>query len=171
MTTTSGGEQNIHSVNKYITYPIAKKIAPIFNAYDISPNMITSFNILLRIFILHNFITLKKNVVPLLFLSHFLDCLDGTIARMFDKTSKFGAQLDHISDKIFWSIMLLYILLVNCKKNIVLSNVLIVFISIILISQYLCYKKKCDPANFIDNNVEIFIIILSMISNKCLMNN
>ena len=44
-----GGEQNVFSLDKYITYPIAKAIAPFLFNIGIKPNHVTISNIFFRI--------------------------------------------------------------------------------------------------------------------------
>lgn len=156
-----GGEINVISVDKYFTYPIAKILAPLFFNLGIKPNHVTISNILFRIYLIKKLITNdKSNLLIFLILSHFLDCLDGTIARKYNLRSSFGAALDHISDKIFWSLTLLLTLNV-CKNNI--ND----FISIFLIGIIICgsvisceLKNKCFLKDLIDMNAIILIILI-----------
>ena len=78
----SGESQNL-SFDKLISYPLAKKCAPILNYFNITANQVTIFNIFFRIYILYD-LYYKNSVylIYLLILTHFIDCLDGTIARM-----------------------------------------------------------------------------------------
>ena len=54
----------------------------------------------------------------LLIVTHFLDCLDGTIARMYNQISDLGKKLDTVSDKIFWTV----ITLITFKGSIFINN-------------------------------------------------
>ena len=46
-----------------------------------------------------------NNLLYFLTFSHFLDTLDGTIARKYNLVSNFGEFIDQLSDKIFWGIL------------------------------------------------------------------
>ena len=111
-------ERTCESFDKYITYPIAISIAPFFHYFGITPNMVTIFNIFFRFFILLRILQNKKDLTTLILLviSHFLDSLDGTIARMYNQKTKLGAQLDGISDGVFWVLMFM-IILKSCRNN------------------------------------------------------
>jgi phosphatidylglycerophosphate synthase len=163
-----GGEQDILSIDKIINYPLAKIIAPLLYKLNIIPNYITFGNIILRLFIFRKMINNNdSNTLTLLLLSHFLDCLDGTMARMFNMTTKFGAMMDHISDKIFWSSMLL-ISVYKCRSNIENRNKLILIGIILLLSVIKCLNNKdCKSQNIIDMNAMIIIVILYNYYNKC----
>ena len=84
---------------------------------------------------------LKKNILSLLFLtteSRF-DCLDGAIARICDKRTKFGSFYDSFSD--FMKIVLIFIYLLYTFKNNKYQLVIIIFIFIQLLSGIL-YNNK-----------------------------
>ena len=164
-----GGEINILSIDKIFNYPIAKRIAPILFKMGIVPNNITIMNIILRIYIIYKSIYDKGNDMIMYYLiSHFLDCLDGTLARMFNLQSELGAKLDNISDKIFWGFMLINCLL-KCKSIDKVRNILMIIFVLILIAVINCYsKKKCYAEDFIDMNAMIIILITNSLYKKCL---
>ena len=164
-----GGEINIISIDKVLNYPLAKLIAPILYKLGIIPNYITIFNIIFRIFIIHKTIIYNnQNILSYYLISHFLDCLDGTLARMFNLQTKFGANLDKISDKIFWGFLCIYSILV-CRKNKVNRNIIIMLFLLILIALYNCnFKNKCDAEDFIDMNAMILIIVINSLQKKCI---
>ena len=58
-----GGEQNVFSLDKYITYPIAKAIAPFLFNIGIKPNHVTISNMFFRIFILNKMINNNFNLI------------------------------------------------------------------------------------------------------------
>ena len=159
-----------HSIDSLITYPIAELVAPFFHNLDITPNMVTTINIFLRMYILYLLIQYDKSIILLLLilLSHFLDCLDGTIARKYNQMSSFGNLLDHYSDSIY---LLLgsFIILYN-TRNTVYFNYILIILFIIFYTTFECYAfhkcfltddqihtKKC---NILTNNILGLQIIL-----------
>ena len=151
-----GGEQNVFSLDKYITYPIAKVIAPFLYNIGIKPNHITISNIFFRIFIFNKILNNDLNhLLYFLLFSHFLDCLDGTIARKFNLVSNFGAFIDQLSDKIFWGGTIL--LTLNKCKNKKKFNELLLSTFLILCVLFLChFRDNC----FLNNSLEMNAIIL-----------
>ena len=143
-----GGEQDIFSLDKFITYPIAKVIAPFLYNFGIKPNHVTISNIFFRIFILNKMINNNfNNLLYFLIFSHFLDTLDGTIARKYNLVSEFGKFIDQLSDKIFWGSTILLTL----YNQIVLFSLLI--LSVILLCEL---KNDC----FLNDSMEMNVLIL-----------
>ena len=154
-----GGEQNVFSLDKYITYPIAKAIAPFLFNIGIKPNHVTISNIFFRIFILNRMINNNlNNLLYFLIFSHFLDCLDGTIARKFNLVSKFGKFIDQLSDKIFWGCTIL-LTLYKCKYVKNRFSQIITFSLLILSVILLCeFKEKCLLNDSMEMNALIMIL-------------
>jgi phosphatidylglycerophosphate synthase len=160
-------ERCVESFDKYICYPIAQSIAPFFNYFGITPNMVTIFNIFFRIYIILRIINKDKSLLTLwyIILSHFLDCLDGTIARMYKQYSKFGKNLDHISDKIFWGTIFVLILL-TCRSQFSLFFIIyLIFILVIIIVINSRNNKHLE--NIIDFNAIPLIIFIYYFYRKC----
>jgi len=150
-----GGEHNILSTSSLITYPIAKKIAPILHKLSITPNQVTITNMFFRLFISYRMITNNNNyLLPFLLLTHFIDCLDGTLARMFNQTSKLGSILDSASDVMFWPLIGV---IVFHRTN---QKILTLIIAIIILSVYLECITDCDwsDCNILEMNVELIIL-------------
>lgn len=121
-----------------ILYPI---IAPKFVCLGITPNMVTTMTIFLRVFAAYN-ITKgdMKNAITLFILTYFTDGLDGYIARKFDMKSDFGHYYDRISDYITGLIMFIatIYLMWNNKNKI---NVMKIKLYIVLFI-FLCYMSN-----------------------------
>lgn len=144
--------------------PIAK------NLCFISPNFITLLNILMIIPIIDNLINKKsfKMFLVLIIFRNYLDFLDGSVARKCNKTSKFGAVFDTISDLLYFLILtsvLIYNMRQN-KNNIPLIVLLICFTICLIIMAYIyllkIYKNKSKPPSkihnfFIENSVIVTI--------------
>ena len=99
-----------YSIDRVVLYPLCKYISKIF-CKNIHPNMITLANCILSAgiiyylyYINHNNINITNNmkylVVSLVVLRTFLDALDGTVARMYNKQTKFGGIFDSVSDSL-----------------------------------------------------------------------
>lgn len=153
-----GGEQNVFSLDKYITYPIAKAIAPFLFNIGIKPNHVTISNIFFRIFILNRMINNNlNNLLYFLIFSHFLDTLDGTIAREYNLISEFGKFIDQLSDKIFWGCTIL-LTLYKCKNIENRFNQIVLFSLVILSVILLCeLKNDCFLNNYMEMNAIILI--------------
>lgn len=166
MNIIGGGESEILSIDKIISYPLAKKIAPILHNFNITANQITIFNIFFRIYILYDLYYYNSvYIIYFLILTHFIDCLDGTVARMYNQQTKFGAMLDEWSDKIFFCILVLIILYKS--NNNLLKIIVVVFLIIYGLIHKICIdKKKCNIHNFLQNNLIILLIILYYIYKK-----
>jgi len=163
-----GGEQNIFSLDKYLTYPIAKAIAPFLYNIGIKPNHITISNIFFRIFIFNKMINNNLNyLLYFLLFSHFLDCLDGTIARKYNLVSEFGGFIDQLSDKIFWGCTIL-LTLNKCKNRKSKFNQLLLFSFLILCVLLLChFRDKCYLNNSLEMNAIVLIIFYYKNYNFC----
>ena len=164
-----GGESNIkYSFDYQISYPLAKFIAPFFHHFKITPNMITFSNIIFRIYIIYIIIIDYKHkfLLPFLLLTNFFDALDGTIARKYNLTSKFGATLDHISDKIFWGILILIVLYKIGNKQPYFIITLFIFILMLFAILQCELKKKCFKSNFMEMNASLIIILFWIIFTK-----
>jgi phosphatidylglycerophosphate synthase len=163
------GETQSLSFDTLISYPLVKKFAPILNYFNITANQVTIFNIFFRIYILYDLY--YKNSIYLIYfliLTHFIDCLDGTVARMYNQKTKFGAKLDHWSDKVFWPCI--FIIIINkCKTNNFIQKIIIILFILIIYSVLICeFKKKC----FFENNIQqpnaiISILIIYSLYKKC----
>lgn len=67
----------------------------------ISPNLITFIGFVLNFIIYYEIINHNFNIATILLIIRYLaDCLDGGIARKYNKKSKFGGLFDTISDSL-----------------------------------------------------------------------
>lgn len=95
----------------FFILPLAKRAIHFFCNYtEISPNVFTLISFTLRI-IAACFFTLGEYsfliIGAIIFeLAYLIDCMDGVIARLKEKTSVFGRYFDHISD-LFCGVLLL----------------------------------------------------------------
>jgi len=151
----------------------------------IHPNIITIIGIILNYFIynfLFNNLYNNKIFYILIFFRWLVDCLDGAIARKYNKTSKIGHYLDTYSDIIIQFIFFYYF--INKIFNLPLKIILIIFLILLyIINKYTSFltthelvKNKQKSKNilfkisgFLVNNsyiIYLFAIILYNIINK-----
>lgn len=102
---------------KYVQ-PIIKKVATILIRFKLKATDVTMISLVLG---LCSAIALYFNInilaVTLLWLSGFLDAVDGTIARITDSKSKLGAFLDIVFDRIVEIVILLVLALKTINVN------------------------------------------------------
>ena len=100
-----------------------------------------------------------KDLLILLLFSHFLDCLDGTLARMFNLTSEFGDFLDQISDKIFLATTLL-ITIYKCNNLVDRNRLIAIGLILTLIVLKCIIVDKCTEQYIVDMNAMVIIVII-----------
>ena len=123
---------------------------------NVNPNSITFISLILNAviyYLLHNEKDNNINILLkiILIIRWFTDCLDGFIARKYNKISKFGKNFDKFTDIIFIMIIIHYF-----TKNRYLSFVY-------LFIDYLMYddnKNKFEILDLIENNSIILYIII-----------
>ena len=99
-----------------------------------------------------------NNLLYFLLLSHFLDTLDGTIARKYNLESEFGSFIDQLSDKIFWGCTIL-LTLYKCKNIENRFNQIVLFSLLILLVILLCeFSDNCFLNNYMEMNAIILIL-------------
>lgn len=114
------GTPKSESIDKYITYPLMQKILIFFK--NIHPIYITSLCIITKIYSIYllNYFTVNTFYLLtfFLFLERGLDCLDGEVARHYNKCTKIGHYMDKYSD-LFFRIGMIY----TCLNHILTAHV------------------------------------------------
>lgn len=80
---------------------LVERTAPFFKATGHTPNIITTYSLVLGLFAAYNLF--RGNMIVFAVtsvLSYFMDCADGYVARKYKMTSKFGDVYDHGSDTV-----------------------------------------------------------------------
>jgi archaetidylinositol phosphate synthase len=128
--------------HKYISKKLARYFTYYFLKYHITPNMMSLFTVIL---ITIAGITLNLNIgifgiiafLLLLQFSYVLDCSDGVVARITNKSSKFGAFFDVTLDRLNVMIVFFSIGLYHYSTNdFSLISFLLFIISSLLFLQY-----------------------------------
>lgn len=113
---------------------ISHKIKPVFYSLNFSPNNITTISVIFGICSIYSLY--KDNYVLcaiMLLLSYFFDVLDGIYARSYDMVTVFGDFYDHISDIIFYTIII-FMIIYKSKNRKKLIPYLIIFFSSLFIT-------------------------------------
>lgn len=145
---------------------------------NIHPNYITGFGFILNFIILY-YLCFHNNkiddviLIGLLFSRWLADCLDGNVARKYNKTSKFGNIFDSVSDMILEIIIIFYF----CKNiNNTNFTTIIILICVFHSLHLLFYKNKVISQKknifgdlstflFINNSFLIYISLYIGIKN------
>jgi len=134
-----------------VLYCICDKLINFCTDYKITSNMITLFRIILSIYITYLLYYTNKiiHIIVLLIIFHFLDCMDGHLARSTNQVTKMGDYLDHFADLSLFFIIFVYMLIKKYpNKNIILIS--LIFLTYVLSChiglQQLQYKKTNPQA-------------------------
>ena len=145
--------ENLYSFDSIFTY----KFVDLISNENMEPNIITAINIIpsiLSLYFLYNcnyFLFFIFLIVRLV-----LDCLDGHVARKYNKITPFGDKFDHYTDLIFYIIL---IVLLSLKID-------IIFILLITITIFLLLERHYIPIlselfQIIEDNTVISVPIIS----------
>ena len=158
-------EPSKNSIDYILFYQnINKFVYKICNT-NITPNMITISSILL-LYPIYYAIRNKKiyHVLFLILFRHFIDCLDGQVARKCNKVSEFGNYLDIFTDMLFYTVILFAGITLKYKT---LNN--IYCLGLIFIIVYGIVMSTCNIENhkmknnvlkwFTDNGIISWILV------------
>lgn len=113
----------------------------VYNNLCITPNMVTTFSLItgiLSAYSLYNGYFFSSGILWIV--AYYFDCVDGKLARKFNKVTKFGDYYDHVSD-IFKGILLFYVFYIT--NNVYFKKVIIIVIFMLLLTLiHMCYQEK-----------------------------
>ena len=116
-------------IDQFIVKYIAFNILPSLKKANITPNMVTTFSLIISCISIWNIHKDKYIIGSLLFLIRYiLDCIDGPLARYTKTVTKFGDIYDHLVDLITF----ISFFIVTLTKN--FSNLFYTGIIILLIT-------------------------------------
>lgn len=132
-----------------ILYDISFNLGKKFIKINITPNMITTMSLLFALSGIYNIYNKLYRIGAVLwFIGYYFDCMDGSYARTYKLTSKFGDIYDHVSDWLKVSLLIITILLLNIKTK---TKIIIGFISIFLLITtciYNGYEEKIKKNSY-----------------------
>lgn len=145
--------------------------------FEITPNAITLFRIIIGIFTIYNFIFSCDYFYPMAgtAIFYWLDCLDGHLARSTNQVTIFGDYLDHYADITFFIALLTTMFIKQYTNKLFICIVIIIssYLSFIHLGlqqkNYKHIKEQIRQENHLtlDSNK---IIILDEIDNELLDN-
>lgn len=103
-------DKTMHVAEYFYTVKVVEPLLPALSKTFLTPNMVTIFNSFLAMLIFYLSYLQKYTIVALLIqLYLFLDILDGNLARYKNMKSDFGAKLDSINDRVFYTLVFVFI--------------------------------------------------------------
>jgi len=137
----------------HILLNICDQTMEFFHYYNFTPNMITTLgNIARLISVYYVFEGYKLLFVLFYLLGYFFDCLDGSYARKYNMTSKFGDYYDHFSDIVFNIILVYYIFFASTLSDqdyywivVIIYTLLFILLNVHLSCQQV-HKGKIGPS-------------------------
>jgi len=126
---------NLINIRRNLAYRITDPIVRILSKSGIKPNALTLINLVLNIVAAYVIATSHFRLGGVLILvSGLFDLLDGALARFTRQTTKFGAILDSVTDRISEAAILCGLLIWYIPQG---ANLEIVLIFIVLIGSFL----------------------------------
>ena len=136
-------DRTMHIAEYFYTAKIVKPLLPIIAQTRITPNMVTIFNSFLAMYIFYLSYSQRYTVVAILIQVYlFLDILDGNLARYKNMKSNLGAKLDSINDRIFYSLIFIFVGITEVPWYLIISVILLVNIYGILATFYIVPKLR-----------------------------
>ena len=147
-----------------ILLKLCDKLIDICVKLNITPNMITLFRIILSIYIIY--LLYYTDNIKLLFILivifHFLDCMDGHLARSTNQVTKLGDYLDHFADISLTFVIIIYMIIKKYPNKIIILTLLAFEIYMLNCHaglQQLYYKKdnpNAVPYYEVQGNTNVF---------------
>lgn len=162
-----------YPIYKYITNPLAKHMC------FLHPNIVTLTGGLIIIPIVKNIIQNGSRIelVFWMMLRALFDCLDGSVARICNKSTSFGSFLDTVVDSILASMIAIAFIYIIFKHKLfgplhIISALILVVVSVVILSE--CYLEATNNqkqrfslkvARFIHDNTVVASIIQAIAIN------
>lgn len=103
-------DRTYYLIEGFYTKKMVDPLLPHISKTFITPNMVTALNSVIGIFAFWLAYDNEYVVVAILMQVYlFLDILDGNLARYKDMKSDFGAKLDNINDRFFYTLIFVFI--------------------------------------------------------------
>lgn len=136
-------DRTMHIAEYFYTTKIVEPLLPIISKTSITPNMVTILNSFLAIFIFYLAYNQKYIGVAILIQVYlFLDILDGNLARYKNMKSDLGAKLDNINDRVFYTLIFVFIGIGEVSLYLIISMVFLINLYAILATFYIVPRLK-----------------------------
>lgn len=122
-------------IDSNFIHPISNLFIDYLHSIKITPNMITTFTLILRLILIYFLINkIYLDYVPLIyFISWITDAMDGQLARKYNLSSKFGGYYDSFVD-ILTHVLMWCTLYKYYNKKYTILNVLSIFLIFFILS-------------------------------------
>ena len=136
-------DRTMHIAEYFYTTKIVEPLLPIISKTPITPNMVTIFNSFIAMFIFYLAYNQKYIGVAILIQIYlFLDILDGNLARYKNMKSDLGAKLDNINDRIFYTLIFVFIGIGEVPLYLIISVIFLINLYAILATFYIVPRLK-----------------------------
>ena len=136
-------DRTMHIAEYFYTTKIVEPLLPIISKTPITPNMVTILNSFLALFIFYLAYNQKYIGVAILIQVYlFLDILDGNLARYKNMKSDLGAKLDNINDRVFYTLIFVFIGIGEVSLYLIISMVFLINLYAILATFYIVPRLK-----------------------------
>ena len=128
-----------------VIYNLADKVNPLFYKLNMTPNQITTLSLILLLVSVGAIIKHQPTLFVILYLaSYFFDCADGSYARRYQMTSKYGDLYDHGKD-IIGFIIICYVVFIRYRKHFTCITLLMSFVFLIFFFIHIgCEQRYLD---------------------------
>lgn len=131
-------DKTMHIAEYFYTVKIVNPILPILSKTFLTPNMVTIFNSFFALFVFYLAYHDKFFAVAICMQVYlFFDILDGNLARYKNMKSKLGARLDSINDKIFYTLIFVFIGFKNVSIYLIVLVALLINLYGIIATYYI----------------------------------
>lgn len=136
-------DRTMHIAEYFYTTKIVEPLLPIISKTPITPNMVTIFNSFIAMFIFYLAYNQKYIGVAILIQIYlFLDILDGNLARYKNMKSDLGAKLDNINDRVFYTLIFVFIGIGEVSLYLIISVVFLINLYAILATFYIVPRLR-----------------------------
>ena len=136
-------DRTMHIAEYFYTTKIVEPLLPIISKTPITPNMVTIFNSFIAMFIFYLAYNQKYIGVAILIQIYlFLDILDGNLARYKNMKSDLGAKLDNINDRVFYTLIFVFIGIGEVLLYLIISMVFLINLYAILATFYIVPRLR-----------------------------
>lgn len=136
-------DKSMHVAEYFYTVKVVNPLLPVIAKTFITPNMVTLCNSFLAMFIFYFSYLQKFCLVALLIQVYlFLDILDGNLARYKNMKSALGAKLDSINDKIFYTLVFVFIGYKTVPLSLVLGVAILINLYGIIATYYIVPRLR-----------------------------
>jgi len=138
-----GKKVNEESIIDWFLVEIGKPLTDPLHKLGVTPNMITTFGLILGLFSIY-FLIHNQYVMSFVFLwlTYWTDCLDGYLARKYNQVTKLGDYLDHFRDIfVTGSIIILLFMKMNGLAVKISSAIIIAIFAFMM-----CYYIGCQES-------------------------